>query len=206
MKVFAHINELGGDGWASLRSMVLVCPKVIIWGPSANELRRRRRPRKMLPTPAELLWYIGEGHMQILAREWWIKEPMERAAHVPLWKGNTWTEEFDSPVLQMWDEDEKAKKDELSARVRIAPKETGSTWAIQEIERRNIDCEDFMEKLPRKAFPEGNLEKVAGLAPKDAVKSLLKDGRNHGLAFQYSKAHRNLGSPADDHVLSLIHI
>jgi hypothetical protein len=204
MKVFAHINELGGDGWASLRSLVLACPKVVIWGPSAHELRRVRTYRKTVPDPAELLWYIREGHIQVLARKWWLTDPAKRAKNARQhWKGNTWIEEFDSPILEMFGEDQESKRDLLSARVRAANDQTGPAWAVEQIREHRINCTLLIKKLQQKnlnpkAFPKGYLEKIKVLPPEQATHSLLKDARNHSLAFVESQADRNFGSPTDE--------
>jgi hypothetical protein len=204
MELFSHINEVGSAGWESLRTVVLTCPRVVLWAPSASRMALCRHGNRLLPTPSELLWYVEEGHVQILAREWWIADRNEREkAAKERFKHARWSEQFDGRVLEIWHEERELGRTGTSAKVRTAPPETGAKWAEEQISADRIDCQKAVANLDNKKFPAGYLEKIKGLGPRDAVKSLLRDAHNHGLAFRESGADRNLGSPADEYFLEV---
>lgn len=107
-------------------------------------------------------------------------------------------------MLEIWREEKEQGRTGTSAKVRNAPAETGARWAEEQIREGRIDCEKAVTNLDPKKFPKGYLEKIEGLGPRAAVKSLLRDARNHGLAFRESGADRNLGSPADEYFLEIL--
>src|SRR5439155_5656301 len=205
MELFTHINEMGSEGWESLRTIVLICSRAVLWAPSASRMALYRHRNRLLPTPSEVLWYVEKEHVQILAREWWIADRKEREKVAKeRFKHARWSEAFDGRVLEIWREEKEQGRTGTSAKVRNAPAETGARWAEEQIREGRIECEKAVTNLDPKKFPKGYLEKIEGVGPRAAVKSLLRDARNHGLAFRESGADRNLGSPADEYVLEIL--
>src|SRR6266478_7594838 len=131
METFCHINELGAHGWDSLRTLVLASGRVSIWAPSALYLKHLRAEQPMLPTPDELLWYVRNGHVQILARKDWLSNPEARNAS--RWPFAKWAGEFDEEILGLWQDDLNKGLTSTAAHVRAMPAEGGRAWAYQQI-------------------------------------------------------------------------
>jgi len=62
MELFTHINEMGSEGWESLRTIVLICSRAVLWAPSASRMALYRHRNRLLPTPSEVLWYVEKEH------------------------------------------------------------------------------------------------------------------------------------------------
>jgi hypothetical protein len=143
MEVFCHINEIKELGWASLRTLVLACPKVVLWAPSAFELESLRKQNPMLPDKNEVLWYVKNHHIQIMARDCWINNREERRKHE--WPGAAWVEEFDGALLEMWKEDQRQGIAPDRGRVRSEPPARGHEWAKKCIQSGRIDYKILVE-------------------------------------------------------------
>jgi hypothetical protein len=113
-----------------------------------------------------------------------------------------WRDNFDGRIREIW-RSEKELGRTASSKVRSASPETGTAWAEDQIRQGRVDCEKVMSQLDRTRLPKGYLEKIEGLEAPAAVKSLLRDTRNHGVAFRESGADRNLGSPVDSYFLKV---
>jgi hypothetical protein len=178
-------------------------PQVVLWAPSACHLSSFRQRNRLFPTPSEVLWYVEHGYAQILAREWWIDDEKERQkAAKERYKYARWRDNFDGRIREIW-RSEKELGRTASSKVRSASPETGTAWAEDQIRQGRVDCEKVMSQLDRTRLPKGYLEKIEGLEAPAAVKSLLRDTRNHGVAFRESGADRNLGSPVDSYFLKV---
>ncbi|MGH6803708.1 MAG: hypothetical protein ACREC3_10125, partial [Methyloceanibacter sp.] len=81
--------------------------------------------------------------------------------------------------------------------------EVGWDWAKEQLQAGAIDIERLHEEAA-KLLP-GYQEKADRQAnERDAALSLLRDAKNHGDAFRFSRADRNLGSPADRTLATVI--
>lgn len=201
MEIFCHINELSIDGYANLRTLILTCPKVVIWAPSASLLDSISSQDPSLPSKNELLWYIRNGHLQVMARDWWLLNGEERQKHP--WEFAHWVDGFDDEIREMWLQDRRQEKGS-SARVRDMPAATGQAWAKSEIKRKKLNSEDLLNMLHqsdlqldyvRRGLDEPN--------PKDGAAYVLGAVKNHADAFRASGATRNFGTPANVQLLKI---
>jgi hypothetical protein len=193
MEIFAHINELGLEGWNSLRTLVIGSARVILWAPSASYLEECRTYNPILPTSDELIYYIRNYHIQVICREWWLKNTNKRKNN-PWGHAKVWTT-FDDEILKIWEEDQREGRTGTTARVVAVLEEDGWDWARTKLESGEIDIDRLVYALGH--IP-GNLQKAAHQENmKDAAISFLRDARNHGMAFRFSHADRNFGLPTD---------
>jgi len=202
VEIFCHINELRIDGYVNLRTLVLTCPKLIIWAPSASLLEYLSSQDPLLPTKKELLWYIKNGYIQVMARDWWLLNTKQRQTHP--WEFAHWVDGFDDEIREMWLEDRRQGKDAHTARVRDMPTETGQAWAKTEIQRRKLNSENLLNILRqsdlqldyvRRGLKESNSE--------DGAAYVLGAVKNHADAFRASDATRNFGTPANVQLLRI---
>jgi hypothetical protein len=201
MKTFCHINELGPQGYDSLRALVLVSDRVSIWGPAAKYLEHLRRYHPLLPGTQELLWYIRNGHVQILARKQWLTDPDFRNSG--RWLYGKWVDSFDGELFEIRREDRKNRAS-ASARVRDMHKERGNKWAEHQIDSKRVNPQGLMKAATSvRGALLGSRERIAGLSTKKAATVLLRDAYNHGEAFRESGADRNLGLPSDGKLLTV---
>lgn len=202
MKIFSHINELGKEGWESLRTLVLACPKVAIWSPSASYLESFRKINPLLPTKEELLWYIREGYIQYRARKWWIFNEERRKEHG--WEFARWVEPFDEEILQIWKDDQHNGVTGAFARVVAVDEEVGLNWAREQIYGKNIDLKTLVKKIQKNTLLVGYREKALRFSNiEEMAISILRDARNHADVFGNSGADRNLGMPADRYLVNV---
>ncbi len=202
MESFCHINELGAQGWDSLRTLVLASARVSIWAPSALYLEHCRTRYPLLPKPDELLWYIRNGNVQILARKEWLTKPDARNSYP--WPFAKWVDSFDEEILRIWQDDQASGRTSTTAHVRTMPKERGRTWARRQIRLNRVDPRTLMKVAEATLGAlTGYREKIEGLSKPKAAESLLRDAYNHGEAFRQSGADRNLGLPSDTKLLSV---
>ena len=204
MEVFCHINDLGKGGYVSLRTLIIACQRVVLWAPSASYLEMWRKQDPLLPDPNELLWYIKNGNVQILARNWWIQNGKQRREHD--WKYARSFTTFDEAVLDMWEQDQRGgRTGSATARVRTMPLEKGQKWATFQIDSGAINYREFIEKISINDLFTGYRRRVKqASSEKEATISLLGSARNHGEALLYSGADRNFGSPADAQLLKVL--
>jgi len=198
MDIFCHINELGKEGWESLRTLVLACNKVILWAPSASYLESFREINPLIPSADELLWYVRNGNIQVRAREWWIQNGKQRQEHG--WQhARKWIEGFDEEILDIWKQNQReGKVGAASAQVISLGAEGGWDWAREQVEARNIDYELLVNRIKKKSMLVGYLEKAdRAMTPKEAAVTMLRDAKNHGEGFGQSGADRNFGVPKD---------
>lgn len=194
MEMFSHINELGRTGWTQLRTMVLACPRVILWSPSASYLSSFCRRDSTLPDTAELLSYIERGSVQVMAREWWLKDRKRRAVVARRWRHAVWTQGFDDVLLRLWEKDQSLGKEDITSRVRLVEEEEGQRWAEEQIAQDRYDPVELVKQARSHRELHAYAQRARRrLSDRDAAISLLRDARNHGLAFQQSYASRNLG-------------
>lgn len=205
MEVFCHINEIKELGWASLRTLVLACPKVVLWAPSAFELESLRKQNPMLPDKNELLWYVKNHHIQIMARDWWINNGEERRKHD--WPGAAWVEEFDGALLEMWKEDQRQGIAPDRGRVRSEPPARGHEWAKKCIQSGRINYKTLVEN----AFSSQSRLQIDYIkrasqqnSTEDKAIYLLGSAKNHGEAFQRSGRNRVFGLPGDEALIRII--
>jgi len=205
MEIFCHINELEELGWASLRTLVLACPKVVLWAPSAFQLESLRKHNPMLPDKNEVLRYVEDGYIQIMARDWWINNWEERRKHK--WPGAAWVEEFDGALLEMWREDQRQGIAPDRGRVRSEPPARGFEWAKKHIESGRIDY----RKLVKNVFSnQGRLQihYIKRASEQDSIKNkaiyLLGNVKNHGEEIQHSGRNRVFGLPTDEALIKII--
>lgn len=201
MEIFCHINELRFDGYANLRTLILTCPKVIIWAPSASLLDYLSSQDPLLPTKDELLWYIKNGHLQVMARDWWLLNSEERQKHS--WEFAHWVDGFDDEIREMWLEDRNQGKD-ATARVRGMPTGTGQAWAKSEIKRKKLNSEDLLNNLRQSGLQLDYVRR--GLKepdPEGRAAYILGAAKNHADAFRTSGATRNFGTPANGQLLRI---
>jgi len=203
MEIFCTINELGEVGWQCIRTLVIMCPKVVLWAPSANYLEYWRKGNPLLPSSDELLWYIQKGFVQYRAREWWLRNYDRRKKH--RWPFAKWMESFDQAILDIWREDQrKGMTGALSARVVVASPETGLDWAKEQIALGHVDYKTMLSKIDNDTLLKGYQEKVArARSKKDAAISLLRDAKNDGQAFSESGTNRMLGMPVERQLFSI---
>jgi|WetSurMetagenome_2_1015567.scaffolds.fasta_scaffold201642_2 hypothetical protein len=202
MEIFSHINELGEQGWESLRTLVLTCPKVALWSPSAAYLESFRGKNPLLPNKEELLWYIRQGHIQFRARKWWIFNEELRKQHK--WEYAKWNDSYDGELLDIWKEDQHAGRTNTTARVVAIDDEVGKDWAKSLVEHENINLKKLTEKVKKNALLVGYREKaLRSNSMEEMAISLLRDAKNHADVFVKSGADRNLGTPADRNLMSV---
>lgn len=201
MQIFSHINELRLDGWTGLRTCVLAFEKTILWAPSASLLLKYSDENSLLVSPEELIWYIKKGHIQIMARDWWLENGEERRNHS--FEGARWIEDFDGQLLDWWKEDQREGRSKNTSRVIAFKKATGREWAVDQISSGNIDVDSIVSGA-EKSLPvyKERIEKISD--KKGKAISLLENARNHGQAFGWSRADRNLGSPEDAELLKIL--
>lgn len=204
MEVFCHINELGKSGWASLRTLVIACNRVVLWAPSASYLEMWRQQDPLLPDPNELLWYVKNKKIQILARDWWIQNGEQRRNNE--WRHARRFQVFDEAVLETWEQDQReGRTGSATARVRIMPPETGLQWATLQVNSGAVNYREFLNKICMNDLLVGYRNRVKrASSEKEATLSLLRIVRNHGEALRYSGADRNFGSPANAQLLRVL--
>src|SRR5882672_3185054 len=114
--VFTHINELRIEGWQVYRSLVLMCPRVVLWSPSFAFLDSIQGTAGV-PTSEEVLQHIEQGHVQVMARPWWLENGTERKTH--RWDhARRWTD-ADEQLRAYWRDDEQRARTIADARVRV---------------------------------------------------------------------------------------
>ncbi len=202
MDIFSPINELGKEGWQSLRTLVLSCQRTVLWAPSALYLNSLRNIDPLLPSPEEILWYIRQGHIQYRAREWWIRNTNRRKKHA--WPLATWQEDFDGAISDIWKADQRANNTGVSARVVIIGPERGWEWADEQIDGGLVDHKKIYSIIQTNRVLTGYKEKIQqGLSSLDATRLLLRDIKNQADSFLLSGANRNFGMHQDRYLLRL---
>jgi|GEM_PF-3384688 len=205
MEMFCHINELRAGGYANLRTLVLSCASVKLWAPSATYMQELRKKDPLLPTPDELLAYVKGRHVQIMAREPWILGQKEREEHhkrKTAWHHAwSWDDSFDGSLRQLYIEDMREGRS-TTARIRKVRPEDGWQWAQKQLSSGSIEVSAVLECARKSSQLPAFLEKAGEQATDyEAAQSLLRDARNHGVAFAESGADRNLGTPGDGALL-----
>jgi len=206
MEIFSHINELRVRGWERLRTLVLASEKVVLWAPAISLLDDLRQKDPLLPTGQELLWYVRNGHVRILARDWWIENGPKRQKHQ--WKpARKWMEDFDGAIFDIWKEDQRAGRTGLTARVVSLPDGTGVEWAEELVRKGEVDHESLLDMVKTNSalVPPAYLDRLRKApSARQAAVILLGSARNHSEAFQLSGADRDLGSVADAGILRIV--
>jgi len=201
MEIFSHINELRQDGFPALRTLVLASRKVVLWAPSASYMLELCGRDPMAPSPEELLQYIELGEVQVVGREWWIRNDKQRQDRD--WVHTRWVSSFDDKILEWWHEDARLGKARQKARVIAVEDETGTSWAQGQIDSGRYDVEALLLTVER-SLP-GYQDKANRFdTAHDKAVSVLRDARNHAIAFAQSGADRNFGSPQDEVLLSVM--
>ena len=193
MEIFCHINELGRPGFSSLRALTLACSRVVLWAPSARYLGELRKKDPLLPNDEEILWYVRNGYVKIMARDWWIENVEPRLRHK--WRYARWKDSFDGQILDIWREDQRSGRTGSAARVvKLAPVEAPVTLGQQELSSKDVEA--LSHAVQGKRGLAGYRRRLgAASGPDDLAHMLLRLAKDHGVAFAASGADRNLGAP-----------
>ncbi|GAI14957.1 unnamed protein product [marine sediment metagenome] len=190
MEIFSHINEHKEPGYSSLRTLVLVFHKTVLWAPSASYLDSLRNQNELLPTKEELLWYIEQGYMNVMARDWWIYNRTKRRQHE--WSFAPFDPEFDGKLREIAEYD-KALGKITDARVRPMPEETGLDWARSQIENGKFDHEKLVSEVSKTNIGE-NIDYVDRAKEQPTSKEqaiyILGATKNLGTGFKDSNCDR----------------
>jgi hypothetical protein len=199
VEIFASLDEVGLEGWRSLRALVLACRRVILWAPSLSRLEALRNYDRSLPSAEEVVAWVRSGRIQILARDSWMdgesRDGGKRAA-------GAIGEAYDR-IGEMLRQDVREGRVGLSARVRRAPAAKDLAWAFNEFWHSDVN----LTRLHREALAHlpGYVENAARLGDhRLASIELLRDLRNRGEAFLFSGADRELEAPKHRIALGLV--
>jgi len=196
MELFCHINELGTLAWPSVRALILACNRLSIWAPSGRMLKRFRASNALLPTTDEILWYVEQGHLHVLAREWWFDDRERRNGH--RWEDARWLDGFDDRLREVWLADKGAGRTGATARVRVVEDEDGDSWAQERLDNGKIDPGRFVSEVLLLDAPAAWKNKLRDAASDtERALTMLRDMRNHARAFEWSGADRFYVTPAD---------
>lgn len=183
---FCHISEYGEKGYAYLPQMVLLGRPLTLWAPSSRLILAHSGL-----AAADLLALVDRGHVRVIGREPWLMSRKYRDSHN--FAGAAWTPGVDD-TLRKWCEDD-ASKPTGAQRVATAPPEDGYKWADEYLENHPRGSKAWYDHYRRspQTLPTGTLDTIArNLQGTRSMKeerrvvarTILRDGRNHGQAFQ----------------------
>lgn len=212
---FCHISEFGGEeenspftGATVLPVMLFLSDRLTLWSPSGHQFRIAQKTGESILRPEDLLDLVRSNRIQILGRKKWLMSPSSRERSK--WRYAPWDDDFDLPIAEMADEDKNLPP--LDRRIVLADEEDGWKWADQEMETFSKKVVTAQTFLAQRKLPAGLLEKAdryaafASEEDKDKfraaakstevplsewlrIRSVLRDARNHEMAFKMSGSH-----------------
>ncbi|MFE9692834.1 hypothetical protein [Micromonospora sp. NPDC005806] len=187
---FCHINEYQNRGYRNLRQMLLLSEPLTLWAPSSVLLGESN------VAVDDILWLLDSGRIRIVGRERWLTSESFRNAH-PFGPSARWVPRIDDEIKRLLDEDKSRPPRER--RVIEAPPEDGYEWADSHMDQHREAIRRLYEvyrRTPRQ-IPGGTMDTIARNLTKRTiahsevaivVKTMLRDARNHGMAFKISDA------------------
>jgi hypothetical protein len=188
MRVFCHINDLRVDGLTHLRSMIAAFDEVVLWGPSLAYMEEVASAHDLSVTGRELLDHVNAGRVSIMARTWWLDDPVRRAHAGDGWSGYRWSS-LDNEIQAMFHADTGSTHPRVCAFDGAFDIEAARAFAAEHM----LDLQDIARAATNE-LP-GYLDRLK--PGTDVGLSLVKDALNHGAALAASGADRVFGVPRD---------
>lgn len=206
LRLFSHTSDFSA-GYRQLPSTVFIAPTVSVWAPTRHDIAVAHSQGSPI-NPRGFLELVERGAVQVMARDWWYEDKKRRNETR---REARWNWRFDNALRRFAREDE--NHDPAARRVLIAKPEIGWNWADEQLETPgSVAVAEARSRLftPHPRLPQGVREKAEreaqsalargkpeAEAQRRALRTVLRDARNHEDAFEDSEAQLPVGP--DDH-------
>jgi hypothetical protein len=210
---FNHINDYTEVGFAALDREIASSHPLVVWAPSMAMLEDYHRREVCKISPDQFVRYVEQGYVEIIGREWWLRDKSERERRAAGFPGARWTS-YDDRLLNILLNFDNRPLDQVH--VRIVPDETGYQWAAEVLdeESKNADSgarekspiiRDIQGMLRRGEVPAGTAERARRVdTPEKQAIEVLRDVKNHTDAYIQADGKGFIMSPEDSRFLQLL--
>jgi hypothetical protein len=204
---FYHINDYDETGYAALPRLIATSYPVVLWAPSGRLLSKCYNEKICSISPEQFIKLVEDGHIHIIGREEWLTDKHFR--NQQKWPYAAWLDGFDDRILAILRERENAPLNKRS--VRIVERADGWEWAEDYLQRNSDKLMEAVPKLIReKKVPRGVVDKALRALDqgdeREAVKTVLRDLRNHVRAITLAEAKVPFFSRSDAEFFRLMEV
>jgi hypothetical protein len=165
--------------------MIAAFDEVVLWGPSLAYMEEVASAHDLSVTGRELLDHVNAGRVSIMARTWWLDDPVRRAHAGDGWSGYRWSS-LDNEIQAMFHADTGSTHPRVCAFDGAFDIEAARAFAAEHM----LDLQDIARAATNE-LP-GYLDRLK--PGTDVGLSLVKDALNHGAALAASGADQCLRS------------
>ena len=178
MRVYYPVNEFNELGYSALPLAIFLCDKLVLWSPMSIFIDKVYEDGASILNSDNLIQLIESGNVQIAGREQWFDQKYRK--NMPFNKA-MYTE-FDTKLVQLL---HKSTSRELNDRyIIVAPRETGSQWAKEILERDDEKSRGIVEAAKNalnnpSMIPNGVYEKLVRVPQEEQLVFFLQIMRNN---------------------------